>query len=76
MSEKMLWDKEYKACVKASKLREIRIYPNRVSPIDRNKIHTEVMGWFNSNEYFDFGSFDTEQEAETFVIQINKQIES
>jgi hypothetical protein len=74
MKDKMLWDKTHTACVRASKIRTIIIYPDRLSTII-DTYHTEVKGWFNENDHFDFGRFETEAEAQQFVKAINEQIE-
>ena len=78
MREAMLWNKDHTACSKASKIREIVIYPDRRSMSDSitsPKVHTEVKGWYNANEDFDFGWFDTKGEAQAFVDNLNAQIE-
>ena len=74
MSEKMLWNNNHTESVKASKLRNISIYPDRHTMLGE-KLHTEVKGWYNAQEYFDFGWFDTKEQAVYFVEQLNKQIE-
>ncbi len=76
--ERMLWDKDNLHCVKASKLRDIVIYPDRNyrNYLGESKSHAEVKGWFNDNEYFDFGWFYTTEQAKTFVDNINTRIEN
>ena len=76
MKEKMLWNKERDASVKASKVREITISPEMRSAFDSGKTHVEVRGWFNKNEDFIFGWFDTKEEATLFVEALHSQIES
>jgi len=72
--EVMLWNKNHTSCCKASKIREIFIYPDRRSQFS-DKLHTEVRGWYNKNEDFDFGWFDTQDEAQAFVDDLNRQIQ-
>ena len=72
----MLWDKDRKTSVKASKLREIGIYPARAEwyPM-KPEGFCKVLGWYSSSEYFHFGYFNTEDEARQFVEDLHRQIE-
>ena len=74
MKEVMLWNKDHTAAVRASKLREIVIYRDRRTAYS-DVPHTEVKGWYNANEDFDFGWFKDIEEAEAFVKALNQQIE-
>lgn len=69
----MLWNKGKTESVKASKIRLIGIYPETIG---QNRRVKKVLGWFNANEYFYFGWFETEDEARTFVEQLHEQIQS
>ena len=76
--EHMLANSGRTAWVKASKLREIVIYPDREDIIRGGRTgnkHTEVKGWFNKDEFFDFGWFEHPEEARQFVLALNEQIE-
>jgi len=64
---KLLWNKEKTASVVASKIREICIYPRRTG--NGGTIY-EVKGWYNKNEYFYFGFFQTEKEAQEFIKKV------
>ena len=74
INEKMLWNKDHTASVRASKLRNIVIYPDRRDMIG-GKVHTEVKGWYNDNDYFDFGWFDNQLQATVFVEALHAKIE-
>lgn len=74
MAEKMLWDKDRLKSVKASKLRDIVIYPDRGSLFSDTR-YTEVVGWFNNTDSFGFGRFDTKEDAEAFVENLHARIE-
>ena len=72
----MLWDKDRKHSVRASKIRDIGIYPARseFTPM-KPEGFCKVLGWYNSNECFHFGYFDTEDEARQFIEELHRQIE-
>jgi len=72
--EKMLWNRDHTQAVRASKLRCITVYHGRHSELSQ-KTHSEIKGWFNSNEDFDFGWFDTTEEANTFAEALTAKIE-
>lgn len=75
MAEKMLWNKEHTQSVKASKLRSLGVYgASRDFPELRPK--WKILGWFNRMEDFHFGYFDTVEEANKFLEDLNIQIES
>ena len=67
---KYLWNKDKTASVKESKIREITIYP----PGNARKCF-EVYGWYNPNECFIFGQFETKKEAQDFVEALHKDSE-
>ncbi len=75
MKEKMLWNKEHTASVRASKIREITISPE-IRNFVRTGTHVEVRGWFDRNENFVFAWFNTKEEAITFVKAIHSIIEN
>lgn len=66
MKDQMLYDIEKLASVKASRVREIRISVTEEG--------ADVRGWFNSEEYFYFGHFNTLEEARGYVENLHKQI--
>jgi len=73
VKEKMLWNIYKTASVKASKIREITL---STVPDHRGKFWWCVKGWFNKDEYFSFGDFDSEEEARGFIEELHRQIES
>lgn len=72
--EVMLWDKDKLRSAKASKLREIGIYPSSTMTWGSGGNTVEVRGWYNSNEGFYFGSFATTEEARDFVERLHLQM--
>jgi len=70
MAEAMLWNKDKTESVKASKIRSFGVYG--VFPPDRGY---KVLGWFNSNESFHFGCWDTVVEAHKYLRSLHAQIE-
>ncbi len=63
---KVAWNKDHTRSVVLSKLKEFSIddviYEKRFA----------VKGWFNKENFFDFGSFDSKEEAELFVEEVHK----
>ena len=72
--EIMLWNNDRTAVCKAGKIREIVVYHGRHES-SNDRLHSEVKGWYNKEEYFDFGWFNTEDEANKFMEELQKQIE-
>lgn len=72
--EVILWNISKTASVKASKIRSFTIHKSP-SMFDGGKIFFEVEGWYNKDEYFYFGDFLTEAEAQDYLDKIHKQIE-
>lgn len=70
MSEVMLWNKDKTESVKASKIRSFGVY-GVFSP-DRGY---KVLGWFNSNESFYFGNWDTIEDAHKYLEGLHARIE-
>jgi len=68
----MLWNKEYTQSCKASKVREINIYPCHNQ--DPKGMEAKVYGWYNKDEYFDFGYFLNTEDARRFIVKLHKQI--
>jgi len=66
-----LWNKNKTASVRASMIREIHIYRKIGASTDE---YFEVTGWFNKEEDFCFGFFETEDEARMFVRGLHRQI--
>ncbi len=69
------WNKDKTASVILSKIKEISIL-ERTSPAGENrlKISFSVRGWFNKENFFSFGDFDSLQEAQDFVQKIHDQL--
>lgn len=76
MPDKMLWNVGRTESVKASKIRTIGIYPETIRQTPEAREGSRVLGWYNANEYFYFGWFETEGEARAFMEQLHQQIES
>ena len=72
MKEAMLWNKDRTESVRASKIRNFGIYQEQLTLQRRG---WKLLGWYNSNEYFYFGYFETEEETRRFLDEIHKQIE-
>lgn len=70
---KFLWNKEHTQSAKASAIREINIYDAKYEFSDR-KPKWKVLGWYNKNEDFLFGYFDTIEEAEQFVEKLHEEV--
>lgn len=71
---KMLWNKDKTASCKAEKIREITIYPNVILRKGIEVTTFKVQGWYNSEERFDFGTFEKEDEARDFVQSLHSKI--
>lgn len=74
MAEKMLWNKDKTASVKASKIREIRVTPTRMLT-DPDKLVYVVAGWYNKDEAFHFGDFGSKSAANRYVNKLHDRIE-
>ena len=69
----MLWNQDKTESVRASKIRSFGIYPEHTIPPGWDKF--KLLGWFNANEYFYFGNWETKQQAQMFLTDLHKQIE-
>jgi len=69
--ERMLWSLDGLSSVRASKLREFRV--DGWNTFDGN--HFRLTGLFNKNETFEFGIFNTSEEALEFLNGIHNIIE-
>ena len=69
----MLWNKDRTQSVRASKIRNFMIAHPSWDKSDESII--ALYGWYNENEYFLFGVFNTPGEAQTFLANLHKQIE-
>ena len=69
--EEMLWNKEKTQSVRASKVRNFGIYPEQLT----TQRGWKLLGWYNSNEDFYFGYFETEDKARDFLTALHEQIE-
>jgi len=67
----MLWDSEKRHSVRADKIREISLYPPAGG---YNRQRWPVYGWYNNEDRFFFGGFDTEDEARAFIESLHKQM--
>lgn len=66
----LIWNKDRTASVSFSKIREIRIYHDLY-----NADKYTAKAWFNSEEDWTVGFWDTEAEAKEFVDNIHKEVE-
>jgi len=73
MAEKMLWNRDRTASVRASKIREITVTQTRL--LNQDKAVYVVRGWYNHNECFTFGEFLTKSGANRCVNRLHKIIE-
>ena len=69
--EKMLFALNGESSVRSSKLRSFAI--QEWNTFEGN--HFRLVGMFNNKEAFEFGIFDTEEEAKTFLEGIHQMIE-
>ena len=69
-----LWNKDKTASVDSSKIREFTKYP--FSNFSQDRTVYPVKGWYDKNECFEFGWFDTEVEALAFIENMHKEIEN
>lgn len=69
----MLWNQSKTESVRASKIRSFGIYPEHTIPPKNDRY--KLLGWYNANEYFYFGFWDTEEEARAYLEGLHKQIE-
>lgn len=65
----MLWNKNKTESVRASKIRSFGIYGGWDSK------GYKLLGWFSKDEYFHFGSWETAQQAQMFLMDLHRQIE-
>jgi hypothetical protein len=70
----MLWDKSETASVRASKIRSFTITPNYPSA-HYGDVGWSVRGWYNEDNYFYFGTFETEEEARAYLKAIHDKIQ-
>lgn len=69
----MLWSDNENESVRASKIRNFGIYPEQGTPPKNNRF--KLLGWYNKDEYFYFGSWDTDWEARAFLHGLHRQME-
>ena len=69
--EKMLWSLDKLSSVRSSKLRSFRIM--EWNTFEGNSFR--LIGMFNSKESFEFGVFNTPEDAKTFLEEIHSMIE-
>ena len=69
--ERMLWSCDGKNSVRSSKLRSFAIIGQNTF----NGYNYRLIGMFNKTDDFEFGIFNTEEEAVTFLVGIHKIIE-
>lgn len=67
----MLLSRDGKSSVRSSKLRSFAV--QEWNTFDGNKFR--LIGMFNNKDSFEFGVFDTEGEALTFLLLIHEKIE-
>jgi len=76
MADIMLWNTDHTASVKASRIREITIETGRRLAIGNSPggdVHT-VRGWYNNEDCFTFGDFETRFKANQFVEMLHTQM--
>ena len=73
----MLWNQDKTESVRASKIRSFRVYARPVYSVTAQDYISrfELLGWFNANESFYFGDWETKQQAQMFLADLHKQIE-
>ena len=69
MSERVAWNKYRTASVVLAKLKEFTITSKNVN----NVLSWEVRGWYNFENNFLFGEFETKEEATAFLETIHKK---
>lgn len=69
--EKMLWSSNELSSVRSSKLREFRI--QEWNTFEGN--HFRLIGMFSKTDSFEFGIFNTVEDAKVFLIEIHDKIE-
>lgn len=72
MANKILWNKGKTAFVLASKIREVQLY-ERLSLITHREYY-EVKGWYNESRDFYFGEFQTKEEAQKFMEELQIEL--
>lgn len=76
VQDRMLWNNQRMASCKASKIRELCIYEG-ASNIDtagiKRGVH-RVVGWYDKHDSFQFGSFESLEEARGFVVDLHNQM--
>ena len=74
MADKMLWNKDKDRSVKTSKVRNFSIA--RTPMMSSELEMSSVYGWYNANEYFYFGEFNSIEAAREFLQGLHDYIES
>lgn len=69
----MLWNRDKTESVRATKIRSFGVYPEHT--IHNHPNAHKLLGWYNANEYFYFGWWDTKEEAQAYLEGLHKQIE-
>lgn len=73
----MLWNVGKTESVRASKIRSLGIYGEQTYSSATGGYYNrfKLLGWFNANEFFYFGSWDTDEEALAYLEGLHRQIE-
>jgi hypothetical protein len=69
----MLWNKERTESVRASKIRSFGVYHEHT--ISAHWDAYKLLGWYNQDEYFYFGWWENQEQAQEYLENIHAQIE-
>lgn len=72
MATRVAWNKDKTKSVVLAKLKEFTIADEEYKGYTGTTPHWSVKGWFNKENYFDFGNFSTEDEARMFLETVHK----
>lgn len=70
MTTRVAWNKDKSASVVLAKLKEFTI--TNVEYKGHQNATWSVRGWYNKENFFEFGTFSSEEEARSFLTDIHK----